>query len=256
MKNTILIILAAAILIPACKNDDPIMAERGDIIGKTKLVGTYNPTDIRGMLASRNFDVPFTLTYDIKIVKIAYMTPRPDGKLVNASGAILYPVKDGSLPMISFQHGTQTQRYLVPSQGPGNSEASLAGSVAASMGYVVVAADYLGLGDSQIVPPYLLNANAATTVIDLLRAAKTYLDDEGIVTDGSLYLTGYSQGGIVTMATHHEIEKNYSSEFQVTASAPLAGAYDLSLTVDSILSWETYIEPVLIAQLLYTYDHY
>jgi dienelactone hydrolase len=124
------------------------------------------------------------------------------------------------------------------------------------MGYVVVAADYLGLGESQIVPPYLLNANSATTVIDLLRAAKTYLDGEGIVTDGSLYLTGYSQGGIVTMATHHEIEKNYSSEFQVTASAPLAGAYDLSLTVDSILSWETYIEPVLIAQLLYTYDHY
>ena len=58
------------------------------------------------------------------------------------------------------------------------------------------------------------------------------------------------------MATHHEIEKNYSNEFQVTASAPLAGAYDLVLTIDSILSRETYIEPVLIANLMYSYDYY
>ena len=101
-----------------------------------------------------------------------------------------------------------------------------------------------------------MNETSATTVIDLLRAAKSYLDDEGILTDGSLYLTGYSQGGIVTMATHHEMERNYSTEFQVTASAPLAGAYDLTMTMDSIFSRETYIKPVLIAQLLYTYDHY
>ena len=256
MRNAVLLILSIIILLTACKKDDPVLAERGEIIGSPKILGSYNPTEILGMLEDRDFDVPFTLTHDIKVVKISYTTTDPGGKLVNASGAILYPVKEGSLPMISFQHGTQTHRYLVPSQGPGNSEASLAGSVAASMGYIVVAADYLGLGESQIVPPYLLNANSASTVIDLLRAANSYLDNEGIVTDGSLYLTGYSQGGIVTMATHHEIEKNYSSEFQVTASAPLAGAYDLSLTIDSILSWETYIEPVLIAQLFYSYDYY
>ena len=132
MRNLILLIPGIIILLAACKDPGPVIAERGDIVGKTRLVGTYNPSDIQGMLTSRDISVPFTLTHDIKIVKIAYMTPGPDGKLVNASGAILYPVKDGSLPMISFQHGTQTHRYLVPSQGPGNSEASLAGSVAAS----------------------------------------------------------------------------------------------------------------------------
>ena len=255
MRNTLFLIITIAILFPSCSKEDPGMTERGDIVN-TKQIGTYSPAEIQVKLASRNFDVPFDLVYDVLGVKIVYMTPDPEGNLVRASGGIFYPVKEGSLSMISFQHGTQTHRYLVPSQGPDNSEASLAGSVAASMGYIVVAADYLGLGDSQIVPPYLHNATSASTVIDMLRAATTYLSDNGISTNGSLYLTGYSQGGNVTMSAHHEIEKNYSSEFQVTAAAPLAGAYDLVLTIDSVLSWETYIEPVLIANLMYTYDHY
>ncbi len=255
MKNTILYLLVLIFILTACQDNNPSLAERGDII-KTKQIGTYSPQDITGILTSFQYSVPFTLTHNIKADKIAYMTPEPGGKLVNASGAILYPETEGSLPMISFQHGTQTHRYLVPSQGPNNSEASLAGAVAASMGYVVVAADYLGLGDSEVVPPYLIKSTSVTTVIDMLRAAQEYLEDKGITWDGSLYLAGYSQGGVVTMATHHEIEQNYKDEFTVSASAPLAGAFDLSLTVDSILSWETYIEPVLIANLVYSYDHY
>jgi dienelactone hydrolase len=255
MRKLILLIFAISIVFVSCTKDEPSLAERGEIIN-TWDKGSYNPTEIQGMLTSRNFDVPFTFTNNINIVKIAYMTPDPAGKLVTATGAILYPETGANLPILSFQHGTQTHRYLIPSQGPANSEASLAGSVAASMGYVVVAADYLGLGESLIVPPYLINTTSAATVIDLMRAAKTYLADQGISTSNSLYLTGYSQGGNVTMATHHEIEKNYSDEFQVSASAPLAGAYDLVLTIDSVLSRDTYIEPVLIANLMYSYDHY
>ena len=255
MRNTVLLIITIAILFPSCRKDDPVMDKRGDIVS-TKEIDTYSPAEIQEKLTERQFDVPFTLEYDVQGVKITYRTPDPDGNLVDASGGIFYPVKEGSLPIISFQHGTQTHHYLVPSQGITNSEASLAGAVAASMGYIVVAADYLGLGDSQIVQPYLLNATSASTVIDMLRAAKTYLSNNGIATDGNLYLTGYSQGGTVTMAAHHEIEKNYSKEFQVTAAAPLAGAYDLVLTIDSVLSWETYTEPVLIAQMMYSYDHY
>jgi pimeloyl-ACP methyl ester carboxylesterase len=255
MKNTILHGLILSCLLAACQDNSPTLAERGDII-RTKQIGTFTPQDITNILNSFNYAVPFNLTHDVKAVKIAYMTPEPGGKLVNASGAILYPELDGPLPMISFQHGTQTHRYLVPSLGPNNSEASLAGSVAASMGYIVVAADYLGLGESEVVAPYLLNATSATTVIDMLRAAQTYMEENGIIADGSLYLAGYSQGGVVTMGMHHEMEQHYSDEFTVSAAAPLAGAYDLNLTVDSILSRETYREPVLVAQLVYTYNHY
>jgi predicted esterase len=207
-------------------------------------------------LDNNDFQVPFTLEHKVKAIKIAYMTPDPGGKLVNATGGLYIPETSGEFPIICFQHGTQTHKVLVPSLGAGNSDAGLAGAVAASMGYICVAADYLGLGESEIVPPYLLAENSATTVIDMLRASFSHLSSLGVKTDGSLYLTGYSQGGHVTMATHHELEENYSDEFQVTASAPLAGPYDLKSTIDTIMHWETYANPVLFAYLMNSYNQY
>ena len=255
MKKLIFPFILLMFLMVSCENEEPETAERGYIIA-TKQIKIYSTQEIQALLTIRKFDPPFILEHNVKAVKIAYMTPNPDGKLVNATGAIFIPETSGKFPVICFQHGTQTQRYLVPSQGAGNSDAGLAGAIAASIGYICVAADYLGLGESYILPPYLLAENSANTVIDMLRASFEYLSGQGVETDGSLYLTGYSQGGHITMATHHEIEKNYSDEFQVTASAPLAGPYDLSATVDTILSWETYKQPILMAYLMNSYHHY
>jgi len=244
MKTKIISIILLLLSLFACEKDQP---EEADLL---------TPQDIQDLLDINNFQVPFTLTHNVKIIKITYMTPDPSGTLKNATGAIFIPETTGNFPVLSFQHGTQTFRHLVPSLGAGNSEAGLAGAVAASMGYVCVAADYLGLGDSEIVPPFLIADNSATTVIDMLRASLSHLESIGVQTDGSLYLIGYSQGGHVTMATHHEIEKNYSDEFTVSASAPLAGPYDLLSTVDTVLSWETYVEPILMANLMNSYNYY
>ncbi len=255
MKKLSLPLVFLLFCLVSCEKEQPKTAERADIVS-TKLIKVYTPQEILDFLDINKFQIPFSLVYNVKAVKIAYMTPDPAGKLVNATGAVYIPETTGEFPIISFQHGTQTQRYLVPSMGAGSSDAGLAGAVAASMGYICVAADYLGLGESYIVPSYLLAENSATTVIDMLRAALSYLSSQGVLTDGSLYLTGYSQGGYVTMATHHEMEKNYSDEFQVTAAAPLAGPYDLQATVDTIFSRGTYKRPILMAYLMNSYNHY
>ncbi len=239
----------------SCENEQPEKAERGYVI-YSKQIRVYTPQEIQDQMDLYDFQTPFTLVHSVKAVKIAYMTPDPNDKLVNATGAVYIPETSGEFPVISFQHGTQTNRYLVPSLGIGNSEAGLAGAVAASMGYICITADYLGLGESEIVPPYLLAENSANTVIDMLRAAYSYLASKDIQTDGSLYLTGYSQGGHVTMALHHEIEENYKDEFQVSASAPLAGPYDLLATVDTIIEWGYYDQPILMAYLVNSYNHY
>ncbi len=239
----------------ACENEDPQKKERGLVIS-TKQFRTYTPQDIQDFLNANRFQVPFTLTHNVRAVKISYITIDPDGNFTEATGAVYLPETTGEFPIICFQHGTQTQRYFVPSIGAGNSDAGLAGAVAASMGYICVAADYLGLGDSYIVPPFLLAENSAITVIDMLRASDKYFESQGIATDGSLYLTGYSQGGHVTLATHREIEQNYSDEFQVTASAPLAGPYDLASTIDTVMEWGTYNQPILFTYLMNSYNHY
>ncbi len=255
MKKSIFPLILLLFSLTSCEKEVTKIAERGDII-TTRQIKIYTPKEIQDLLVIRKFEVPFTLEYNVKAVKIAYMTPQPDGKLVNATGAVFIPETQGEFPVICFQHGTQTQRHLVPSLGAGNSDAGLAGAVAASMGYVCVAADYLGLGESYIVPPYLLAENSANTVIDMLRASFSYLSGQGVQTSSSLYLTGYSQGGHITMATHHEIEKNYSDEFQVKAAAPLAGPYDLQATIDTVMAWGTYKQPILMAYLMNSYDHY
>jgi len=255
MRNPVYLFSLLLLCLLSCEKDKPETAERGYIIA-TKQIKIYTPKEIQDLLNINKFNIPFTLEHNVKAIKIAYMTPDPDGKLVNATGALFIPETTGEFPVICFQHGTQTQRHLVPSLGAGNSDAGLAGAVAASMGYICVAADYLGLGESEIVPAFLLAGSSATTVIDMLRASLSWLDGQSVKTDGSLYLTGYSQGGYVTMSLHHELEKNYADEFSVSGSAPLAGPYDLVHTVDTILSLSSYPEPVLMANLMNSYDHY
>lgn len=247
MKHKAFLYAILLTLLSACEK------ETDDTAGQ---IGIYSPQEIQSILTEYGFDVPFTLTHSVKAVKIRYKTPEPGGKLVEATGAIYLPDTEGNFPVISFQHGTQTQRYLVPSMGPRNSEAGLAGAIAASMGYVCVAADYLGLAESDLVPPFLLAENSAKTVIDMLQASYDYLEENGIQTDGNLYLTGYSQGGHVTLATLIEIEKNYSTRFNVSGCAPLAGPYDLKTMIDTVLEWGWYTEPILFAYMMNSYDHY
>jgi len=153
MNKQIIPLLIGLIALTACEKEPQEKAERGYIISNRSLID-YTSADIQDLLDFNNFLVPFTLEHDVKAIKIAYMTPDPAGKLVNATGGIYIPKTSGEFPVICFQHGTQTHKVLVPSLGAGNSDSGLAGAVAASMGYICVSADYLGLGESEILPPY------------------------------------------------------------------------------------------------------
>jgi pimeloyl-ACP methyl ester carboxylesterase len=56
------------------------------------------------------------------------------------------------------------------------------------------------------------------------------------------------------MAAHREIQQNYSGEINVTASAPMAGAYDLYSTAKTVLKNKTYDEPSFLAYLIVAYN--
>jgi len=253
-KNTILY-LVIILLTVACSKEEKIY-ERGDII-ESSAITEYSTDQVSQLVTSRNFNSPFTPEHPVKAIKIIYQTIDPEGNKARASGAIYYPQVDQVFPTVSFHHGTETASNLVASVAPGNSEAGVAGMVMASMGYVFVTADYHGLGDSEVYYTYLMAEESAITVIDMLRAADTWCNNNGVKRDDQLFLMGYSKGGYVTMATHREIDQHYSDEFTVTASAPLAGSYVLKETFDSIISKKTYARPVLISFVLASYNrHY
>ena len=56
------------------------------------------------------------------------------------------------------------------------------------------------------------------------------------------------------MAAHKKIEEEYSDEFTVTASAPMAGAYDLIGTADVVIGQQSYGTPTFLSFLLLAYN--
>jgi hypothetical protein len=168
--------------------------------------------------------------FDVSMFRMIYETIDPLGLPTQASGLLVVPEGDTAWPMLAYQHATALQRTNVPSRF--NLEGFL-GIFIASDGYLTVLPDYLGLGDSPGLHPYLHAASEASATVDMLRASRDLIATNGIAWNGQLFLTGYSQGGHATMAAHREIETFHTNEFTVTACAPMAGPYDLSGTLRS-----------------------
>jgi alpha-beta hydrolase superfamily lysophospholipase len=160
-----------------------------------------------------------------------------DNKLIQASGALIVPVVNKPLPLISHQHGTITDSKQAPSAyGPG-SESWTFGTVLASAGFIVAAPDYIGYGVSKDIPhPYEHASSLASASLDMLRASKEFFAKNKINFNDQLFLAGYSEGGYSTMALHKLIEEKHAGEFSVAASAPGAGAYNKSAFAKDILT--------------------
>jgi len=165
----------------------------------------------------------------IKSVKIVYSTTDVHGNQTVASGSLFIPLIDSlsTFPVISWQHGTEYDKSAVSSNNRGE---AIVGYLMASHGYLVTMPDYLGMGDNEAIHPYHHWESEATASIDLIRASREYLNDSLNLTDnGQLFISGYSQGGHATMAIHKYVQDNgLYSEFNIQASAPMSGAYDLS----------------------------
>lgn len=201
-----------------------------------------------------DFGLPFAARYGVDIYRVLYETVDVHGAPTQASGAVLVPSPVlSSIRLLSFQHGTAVRKENVPSRVAVDFVPALA---MASDGYMVALPDYLGLGDSPGLHPYLVASATATAVVDLLRAAKHLADSEGWALTGELFLVGYSEGGFATMATHRALEADYTDEFTVTASAPMAGSYDMSGTMYDMLVIERdpYPQPYYLPYMLFAYD--
>jgi pimeloyl-ACP methyl ester carboxylesterase len=123
------------------------------------------------------------------------------------------------------------------------------GAPFAANGYVTAIPDYLGLGTTSLAHhPFNHAKTEATAIVDMLRASKQFCREKGIELIEQIFLVGYSQGGHATMSVHRELEALHQDEFEVTASSPGGGAYQLSRIMrDSMLFSEDYSNPFFIA---------
>lgn len=206
----------------------------GQVLAVTPLAG-FTAAQIAQALAGAKAP-PLVPRYGVANYRIEYLSTDVDGKEIRVSGLVSLPLKpaDARSPVLSYQHATifsdaeAPSRAIAPDQPP---------IVMASLGYLTVAADYIGYGTSRGTPhPYLLSKPSADAVIDLLTAARTLRLRHQIVSNGQLFMVGYSEGGYVTMAAHRALQAGstpHRAELRLTV--PGAGPYNLTETLDVLL---------------------
>ncbi len=258
MKNKVLLLLAIVFILNSCSKDDndPYVFERGQIISSVD-AGTQTAEGIKTMFTIFDPIMAAQINYKYAVSQyvITYETITPDGEETQATGLLAIPQNVGAAaPLLSFQHGTILKGSIAPSSKAIGSGMEL-GLIFGTEGYVVCMPDYLGLGKGDGLHPYMHAKSEATVTIDMIRAAKNKLAELGIEVNEKLFLLGYSQGGHATMATHKAIESDYSDEFTVTASSPMAGPFDVSgIMADLILQKTEYISPGFLPYMLYSYN--
>lgn len=153
--------------------------------------------------------------------RIRYYSTDTQGRRREVTGAVMTP--DGPAPaggrdVIAWAHGTSgVAESCAPSTSP-DLYRSIAGLDAMlQRGYVVVAADYVGLGSTG-PHPFLVGESAGRTVIDAVRAARQL---PAAATTDRYAVWGESQGGHTALATG-QIAAQYAPDLRLIAIAAAA----------------------------------
>ena len=186
-----------------------------------------------------------------------YNTVGGAAEVTNATGGIMVPqgtdaACTGPRPVLVYTHGTTVEKsYNIAS--PANGEAALVAAMYAAQGFIVVASNYAGYDASRLpYHPYLVAEQQSNDVIDSLRAARAAFPRIGANDSGKLFITGYSQGGFVAMATHKAMQTNYASEFKVTALGGMSGPYNLPKTTLTVFQGGVNAGATVFSPLIYT----
>ena len=183
-------------------------------------------------------------TCGVDVQYIQYGTVGGAGEATTASGALMVPTGSaaacsGARPIVLYAHGTNPTKSFnmanwADPTNPAYSESLVVAAMFAAQGYIVVAPNYAGYDSSTLSYHPFLNADQQSKeMIDAWTAAKTALPTLLSPTSASakLFVSGYSQGGHVAMATQRALE---AAGITVTAAAPMSGPYAMAAFGDAI----------------------
>ncbi|MBX5461393.1 MAG: prolyl oligopeptidase family serine peptidase [Steroidobacteraceae bacterium] len=263
--RNVLIALCGGLALAACNGDDgdeaaltpgdggmpqpgappPGTPQPGTLLEAPALVKSYTVNDLLAALSSGEAtqfiaDLITSPVCGVDVYQIRYQTVGASSEPTTASGALMVPTGadascQGARSIVLYAHGTSTDRAFNIANLQSSTEGAAIGAMFAANGYLVVAPNYAGYDTSSLpYHPYLLADQQAKDMTDALTAARSALPVSSaptIVDDGKLFITGYSQGGYVAMATHRAMQAVGTT---VTASAPLSGPYALAAFGDAI----------------------
>lgn len=269
----------AAILLAACSNNDSdddapaappaTTPERGSLIqSPPERVISISAEDLTAIVNSaasgaQALQIVGAPKCGIDVHRLQYNTVDPTGQPTTSSGALMIPTGSdaecqGPRPIVLYAHGTTVERTfdIANISASDNAEGLSIAVVFAARGYIVVAPNYAGYATSTLpYHPYLHADQQSKDTADALTAARSALPTStapNVSDSGKLFVTGYSQGGHVAIATHRLMQ---SSGTTVTASAPMSGPYALAAFADAVFYGQVVRSAPVFATLLATaYD--
>mgnify|MGYP001765846369 CR=1 FL=1 len=264
VKAAALIILLPLLIVQSCGREeeaDPF--EDNTYLMSSERAHTYGESDILTLLTvfSTMYPEISAIVPDVAsgvlIESITYMTEFM-GEEKEASALVAFPSEPGEYPVLVYQNGTNTLHSNAPSANPYYTLYALL-ECAASTGYVVVMADYLGFGSTEdMAHPYLHKESTVRSLVDVMYSLKEFDEDvaKNVTFMDEYYLMGYSQGGWSTLALLKELELEFSADFNVAGAVCGAGPYDINWFNSWILGQTTYPMPVFLGYIAHAYDEY
>ena len=213
-RRTLLLGLTASLPLAACGGPPELVASGGTRLAPLK---TFWPLESAGLLKLAGIQ-GVTADHAVDCYSVDYGSRNAAGQPIRLSGLLALPRGVPARGLVSWQHGTTTTRTDVPSTLSIDGKA--AAIIFAGNGYAVVAPDYVGLGRSRVVHPYLVADDAARAVSDLIRAAR---GTKGVPASPP-FLIGFSQGGHASLASLQALE---AAGEPVQGAAAVAGPHNL-----------------------------
>jgi|GEM_PF-2722254 hypothetical protein len=167
--------------------------------------------------------------YDVDVYRVAYRTTIPEqgNRPTVAYGLVAIPKgAAGAIPMVSVQHGTLWLKESGPSQAfswdktsdtvvkygfrekdfyATGYETRLNVAAFAGQGYAVIAADYVGIGNSVENDSFVVKASEQRACLDMLAASDRLLASKSLYRS-QLFLNGWSQGALVSISFQEALE--------------------------------------------------
>ena len=189
-----------------------------------------------------------TETVPSRTIKYASVDARQRPRIYSGRVFLPYHKPDTpplALPLVVYQHGTETRRTATPFYNKGDE--TVLGALAASIGKFAVAmpdGDGMGADPSGAMHAYCNGATGAPCLIDCLRASLgETADGDGIfdtkdyVWDKRIFIVGYSEGGYIAMAALKELCTNPAyRDIQLTGAACLGGPFNFYQFTKTLLT--------------------
>jgi hypothetical protein len=254
----------------------PLHGNRGRLISYERVASHPTPASVRDYFYEwidfyQDFyefppDIPVRFDYGFDSYKITYSTidarlpgqshPSP----VIATGMLSVPRKSGRLSTVVYLHGTSVSFYDAVSNpnifGEFNENGESfdgppSNAIFAGAGFIYIAPDYLGLGDSTVPRHRYFHAETeASSAVDLLAASRRVLELLHVQRNDKLFTFGFSQGGHSALALHRELQNDH---VDVTGTATVGGVLDiepfflLALANETTVTLPLYVSYIILA---------